>query len=242
MIKLETYNGITVLRDDLLPGGTKSVLLPKLLDPSADEYVYASPVYGGFQIALSLYCQSIGKRATIFCAKRGLHNIHPNTQKCIDAGAKVIQVPYGYLSVIEARAREYVADDSSKQKLIFGAGSHGSISTIAKRMREVIKKLGREPKFIYCAVGSGTLVKGILAGTSTAIIHGVQVGKDFNYDHPRLTMHKYAKSFDKVSTIKSPFPSMPNYDLKAWEFCVLSELNSPGPCKPPGEVLFWNVL
>lgn len=58
MLTLEKHKGITVLRDDLLTGGTKSILMPSIISDS-DEYVYASPVYGGFQIALFAYCQKV---------------------------------------------------------------------------------------------------------------------------------------------------------------------------------------
>ena len=57
MITIEQYKGVNVLRDDLLKGGTKSILMPSIIGDDL-EYVYASPVYGGFQIALSAYCKS----------------------------------------------------------------------------------------------------------------------------------------------------------------------------------------
>jgi hypothetical protein len=44
---------------------------------------------------------------------------------------------------------------------------------------------------------------------------------------------KYNKPFDKPSTFKSPFPSMKNYDLKAWEMCM--------KYKKTDDVFFWNV-
>ena len=50
-ITLEQHNGYTVLRDDNLLGGTKSVFIERMIPPGASEVVYASPVYGGFQIA-----------------------------------------------------------------------------------------------------------------------------------------------------------------------------------------------
>ncbi len=80
-ITLEKHNGVIVLRDDLLPGGTKSILMDKILDEAYSEYVYASPVYGAFQIALSIWCKNNNKKATIFCAKR--NELHPNTIKCM---------------------------------------------------------------------------------------------------------------------------------------------------------------
>ena len=111
--KYENQNGIYVLRDDLLPGGTKSILIDSLVHEVHDydnvnEIVYASPCYGGFQIALSIFCKNNNKKATIFCAKRKVR--HPNTETCVQNGANVVEVPYGYLSVVEKYAREYVRE------------------------------------------------------------------------------------------------------------------------------------
>lgn len=231
MITLEKHNGIIVLRDDLLPGGTKSILLPDIVTDEHKEFVYASPVYGGFQIALSLYCKSIGKKATIFCAAR--KNIHANTLRCLEAGANVIQVPYGYLSVIEARSREYCQATGAK-KIEFGVSTENAINKIAERMVQISGKIGKEPNIIYCAIGSGTLVKGILKGTASAIIRGVQVGKALEYKHDRLELYASALPFEKECKQYCPFPSMKNYDLKAWKLA--------GELERSGTVLFWNVL
>ena len=57
MITIEKHYDINILRDDLLIGGTKSILMSSLDNEThINEFVYASPVYGGFQIALSAYC------------------------------------------------------------------------------------------------------------------------------------------------------------------------------------------
>ena len=100
-------------------------------------------------------------------------------------------------------------------------------------METITSRLGKEPSEIYCAVGSGTLVKGILKGTKTAIVTGVVVGKEFNLIHDRLKLIKYPKGFDYLSKYKAPFQSMPNYDLKALEVCM--------QLKKSNDVLFWNV-
>ena len=68
-IVIESHKGIEVLRDDLLSGGTKSVLLKNILDTTYDEFVYPSPVYGAAQIALSSYCKFIGNKKLSFVQK-----------------------------------------------------------------------------------------------------------------------------------------------------------------------------
>jgi threonine dehydratase len=237
-ITIEKHHGIYVVRDDLLPGGTKSILLSEINKeyPHTKEFVYASPVYGGFQIALSMYCKNHNLKATIFCAKRTKQ--HTNTLKCIENGANVVEVDYGYLSVIEKKAREYCMGKPNVEKIIFGASTPKNKSIIAKRVINVIKTLHFVPDEIWCAVGSGTLLSGILLGTNNININivGVQVGAEFKETHKNLRLIKYPKSFDKESKIKIDFPSMPNYDLKAFELCLKEmKINNK-------KILFWNVL
>lgn len=226
-IVIRKYFGINVVRDDFLKGGTKSVLMPEIIEPNK-TYVYASPVYGGFQIALSAYC---GPRAVIFCAKRGTK--HENTLEVLKYGGKVVEVPNGFLSVVEARAREY-AEKTGAVKLVFGARNPKNIGIIRDRIKRSIEILGKEPDEIWCAIGSGTLVSAMLEATTTAKIHGVQVGQTCDIKHPRLKIYVYPKSFDKPSRFDAPFKSTKNYDLKAFEFCVKN--------KKSKNVLFWNVL
>lgn len=233
-ITLEKYEGVTVLRDDLLPGGTKSVLLEHILNPEAPFYVYASPVYGGFQIALAEYA---GPKAHIFCARR--NDLHPNTQKVIKAGGVIHEVYPGYLSVVEARAWEWVKRYDA-QLIDFGAKSAASLNILTRRVKEVVAKLGNEPDEIWCAIGSGLLFESILRGTSKARVCGLAVGKDYEYrpfssfDRARAFVYKSDKPFAADCRTIPPFPSMLNYDAKAWEWCL--------KCKTGKNILFWNVL
>lgn len=66
---VEMHSGIAVVRDDLFEGGTKARFLPVLFE-GVDEVVYASPAEGGAQFAIATIAKSLGKKATIFVAKR----------------------------------------------------------------------------------------------------------------------------------------------------------------------------
>lgn len=227
---IENHFGVNVLRDDLLPGGTKSILMPSIIG-EANEYVYASPVYGGFQIALSEYCKTVNKKATIVCAKR--KEMHPNTKQCLNAGANIIEVNCGYLSVVEKHARDY-CQQTEAVKLEFGANTIENKLLIAERVRQVINVIGHEPEEIFCAIGSGTLVESILQATESSKIYGISVGKEYQNQDKRLTVIKHHLSFDKESKFVTGFKSMPNYDLKAFEYCI--------KYKKSNDTLFWNVL
>jgi 1-aminocyclopropane-1-carboxylate deaminase/D-cysteine desulfhydrase-like pyridoxal-dependent ACC family enzyme len=237
-IKIENHDGIFVLRDDLLPGGTKSILLEQLdrENPNITEFVYASPVYGGFQIALASY---FGKEATIFCAQR--QDRHPNTIKAKKLGAKLKEVYPGYLSVVERRAKDYCEKRKHCMLLEFGAQTDKNIDLIAERCMQVLKKMKTPPDEIWVAVGSGTIVQGILKAVKEynkkIKVVGVLVGKDFKKKDPNLKLIRYPKEFDEESKFEAAFPSMPNYDLKAFEICFKSHQKNPSKT-----VLFWNVL
>src|SRR4051812_20142167 len=86
---IELHEGFNIVRDDVLPGGTKRRAIPVFFRADIDEYVYASPVQGAAQLALALTAREHGKRATVFCAKR--KTWHPNTVRVHELGAKVVE-------------------------------------------------------------------------------------------------------------------------------------------------------
>lgn len=221
--RIETYNGIDVLRDDLLVGGTKSLLMNQL-STSIDEYVYVSPVYGALQIALSDWCNKNYIKCTIISAKRKVR--HPNTIKAEELGAKIIEVPYGYMVVLNKVKKDYLQANPLAKEIPFGLDTEESRDIIAERAK-VLDKYDE----VWCAIGSGVLVEGILRGTTTTKVNGVVVGKDYQNNHQRLKLWKYHKPFQQLAK-KPPFPSTRNYDAKAWEYCMEHHtLNN----------FFWNV-
>lgn len=148
--------------------------------------------------------------------------------------------PYADLEVysdlpedISSKAKEY-CKQTGAVKIEFGAAKLEYKIIIENRVRQVIKELGKEPDEIFCAIGSGTLVESILSATKTAKIIGVQVGKEYEVKNERLKAMKHYLPFEKESKYKQSFTSMPNYDLKAWEYCNLYRTKE--------NVLFWNVL
>src|SRR5579871_6610795 len=103
-IKIDNNRTIRVVRDDLIKGGTKILgLIPYLkeliqLNPNIKEFVYASPAYGYAQVAITIAATSLGRSAVIFVAKRNQR--HPNTLLAEKLGARIMEVPYGYLVVV----------------------------------------------------------------------------------------------------------------------------------------------
>jgi len=73
---VDRIDGVMVVRDDHIPGGTKRSFADQLI-AGRREVVYASPGYGGAQIAIAHAARQQGAQATIFCAKR--NRPHPRT-------------------------------------------------------------------------------------------------------------------------------------------------------------------
>lgn len=215
---------ITVVRDDLLAGGTKEAALESVLPQlGGEEFVYAGPRHGYAQIALAAVCQRLGKKATIFVSKSNVW--HCRTQTAIDYGANVIAVPFGYLNVLKSRARVYCRESGA---VLMPFGLDCDAMKMAIRDRAVLT--GLEPAEVWSVAGSGTLQRGLQLAWPQARFHAVQIGRTPRAG--RAVVHLAPERYQDVASVLPPFPSCDNYDAKAWRFIV--EHASDG-------AVFWNV-
>ncbi len=219
---IREHSGILVVRDDLLPGGTKRRALPVLLT-GAREFVYASPVYGYAQVALAHAAKEAGVRATVFCAAR--RERHQRTREAERAGARIVEVPVGYLSVVKARAREYCAV-SGARLLPFGLDTPLFVQALA----DIARALPVQPTEVWSVAGSGVLTRALQQAWPSAKVYAVQVGA--TPDAGRASVLKAPEKFEDDAKMPPLFPSCSNYDAKAWRFVKAQA--SPG-------ALFWNV-
>jgi len=220
------HGGVSVVRDDLYPGGTKARFMPVMFE-GVTEAVYASPAEGGAQTALASVAKDLGKRATIFVAARA--KLHPRTLEAARLGAKVVPVQPGYLSVVQARAKDY-AKTSGARLVPFGVDLPEAIA----RLANAALATGLDPDEVWCAAGSGVLARALAHAWPRARRHVVQVGRELARDDVAgATIHIYPRPFSDVAKTLPPFPSDPHYDAKAWETMTAR--------KGPGRVVFWNV-
>lgn len=223
---MEMHRGVMVIRDDMFPGGTKARFIGKLFD-GVSEAVYATPPEGGAQTALALTAKRMGRKATLFVAERA--KPHARTLEASRLGAKVIPVSPGYMTVVQSRAREYCRETGAFL-IPFGVDFPEAILIIA----EAARATGLDPDEVWCASGSGVLVRGLAMAWPKARRHVVQVGREVSpRDVAGATIHVHPKKFGETASVKPPFPSDPHYDAKAWEICMAK--------RGPGNVLFWNV-
>lgn len=220
------HDGIHVVRDDLAGGGTKARFMVKLFE-HADEIVYATPAEGGAQSALAWAARAMGKRATLFVAKRA--EPHPRALMAKSLGAKVYQVTPGYLNVVRKRAQDY-CNATGAVHAPFGLNTPEAIESIAAAARST----GLEPDEVWCASGSGVLARSLALAWPKARRHVVQVGRTLTPDEVAgATIHVHSLAFGQTCRSRPPFPSDPHYDAKAWEIAKAR--------RGAGLVVFWNV-
>jgi hypothetical protein len=219
---VEQVGNILVVRDDLIQGGTKRRVIDSILT-GFDEYVYASPAAGYAQVALAYGCAASGKRATVFVAKR--NDLHARTKEALQAGAKVVQVPYGYLSNVQAKAKAY-AELMGACYIPFGFDS----DVILDGLADVARRLDLKPNEVWTVAGSGTLTRALQRAWPAARFYAVRIGSSPKIGKAELLIAP--EKFEQDAKIKPPFPSCSNYDAKAWRF--IHKQASAG-------ALFWNV-
>ena len=226
---IEEHEGIRVVRDDLLGGGSKMRFADYLIKsrPEVEEWVYgSSPATGYAQISLSYLCRRYGKKAVIFMAERAWDKLHDYQIEALKAGADMRWVPNGMLSVTEKRARDYVRQDSRTRSLLpIGFDTRSVVASIISVARGI-----ESPTEVWTVGSSGTLTRGLQLAWPDADFHCVTVGHRGDYGKAKLYECKIP--FNKPAKIIPPFPSAITYDAKAWEF--IKQHASPG-------ALFWNV-
>lgn len=202
-------------------------------DPNVDEWVYgSSPRVGYGQISLAYVAAKHHKQATVFVPEA--KTLHPNSVRAQELGAQIIQVPTGFKAVCEARAREYVMQDRSRRQLVpFGLADGTVYASIVK----VARSLPFVPEQVWTVAGSGTLNRGLQLAWPNAACFMVSVGHVLTTEEiGRATVYKHPLKFAQQCkpANRPPFPSVLEYDAKAWEF--VQRYADKGK-----RVLFWNV-
>jgi hypothetical protein len=232
-IVVQTIAGIKVVRDDLLPGGSKRRFAYSymLAYPQVEQWIYASPRQGYGQVALAYACRDLGKKAIVYVPQG------KRTELTLEAemvGAEINEVPMGYLTNLNRKAKDRQGHGWDKIKLVpFGFDDPIILNTIV----ETARKLPFTPKEVWSVMSSGTLSRGLQLAWPDAKVYGVQIGHNTSIVQQgraitipkRMPFHKDCKMEDRP-----PFPSSLTYDSKAWKHILeRATLNE--------DTLFWNV-
>jgi len=229
---IEKYNNRDVWRDDLVEGGTKSRFLKPYIERRLnkyDEFIYCSPRVGYGQIALSNICNQLGCKSSIFVPKG---KTTPITERCIELGSNIIQVPMGYLSNLHHKSKKYNTENPKSHLIPFGF----DCDEIINDGIEIIKELHdwKEYGEVWSVISSGVLSRILQGVFIKSNIVGVRIGhntteKEQGRAELKVSPYKFEKPCKKTEL--PPFPSNLHYDSKGWKpYVEQSKSNS----------LFWN--
>lgn len=230
---IEKHGEITVVRDDLYPGGTKARVLAKVLKShKAEEFVYPATAHGYGGLALAYAGRDLQKKVILYTAARG--ELTPILQAAKDAGAELRFVSPGYLNInVVPTAKRYAGAHPESELLPLGfSGLPGFEEELVKIAHQL--PLEKAPKEVWTVGGSGTLTRALQKAWPDAKFYVVDVVKNHQSDFGKANVIEAPQKFEQRvrKDKRPPFNSAANYDAKAWEF--VREKASPG-------ALFWNV-
>ncbi len=238
---------LLIVRDDLLPGGSKQrgaiPYLQSLIDTGHTHFVYASPFCGFAQVALSFCCSKLpGVKCTIYCEKSPTGSFHQLAYLSQSYGSNIILCDS--LDDAHQRSLNMLSNDTYIVPLGFDDAPYREFLAceIKKHWQTISTKYNISE--LWLPIGSGTLLSIFKKIVSDNIkIYGVNVNV-LSENDPRIAAIKQdkrviyircEKAFHEAQHDTTPVPSNTFYDAK-----VFAELKKMGN-RENNVALWWNV-
>lgn len=219
---IETIEGRTVVREDLLSVGTKARAGELLVATSeSDTIVYVQPRFGFAGISLTELCKKYNKRLVLFMPSS--KEISDHQAFCIENGCEYHFHRIAAMPNLNIIAKRW-ADENNAFFIPLGL-RHRLVTAMIVKTATGIK----EPESFWTAFSTGVLNRALQIAWPNSIANGVAVSRNVHDgERGRANIVSHYKDFSQNSLILPPFPSAKNYDAKVWEYTK------------PGD-LFWNV-
>jgi 1-aminocyclopropane-1-carboxylate deaminase/D-cysteine desulfhydrase-like pyridoxal-dependent ACC family enzyme len=212
------------------------------------------PVIGCWDTRVSKLGQGLAALVRGFAGMRAIVS-YPIRKGCVvpkpvkiaaSLGADVVPIRGNHVSICYAQITKLVTERGGIM-LPFGLDCHESVAAVAQEAATVPVDLLKSGTVVLCC-GSGVTLAGLLLGLPAlprrfvGISSGRSVAKilacvsRYVPQLPRsVELHPATVPYDCALEFSCPFPSHPNYDLKAWKFLAdnIDSLRDP--------VFFWNV-
>jgi hypothetical protein len=234
------HEGIHVLRDDLLPGGTKRRSIESFVrQTDYEEYVYPGTSRGAAIVALGYAANKHKKKGIVFIAKRETPN--ELMQEALDAGNGFLEFKYiemGFYPKIKKACERYCYNDKKKIYIKSGNDTPFAVNHIAQVSREIVNRFGHFD-IVLAACSSGTLIRGIQKGEISERYIGVATGqKGINPGNAEVIYHNKIQKFEAnpPKELRPPYPTVLNYDGKVWQYALKEKERNP-----KAKILVWNV-
>lgn len=223
-----------VVRDDVLPGGTKQraayPFLRDMMKMGVDHFIYASPFSGFAQVAIAYVAKELNVRCTLICEKDQRfpdRRFHPFSMTAQEYGAQIIMAD----SLPEAEELATAFErEKNDYKIPLGLDcplfKHHLKHEFVKAFED-IEAVHGDIKTLWLPVGSGTLARTMLSVIPSTVklkcvnvrvldskdtrIEGLSRFSNVYFFHAPMTFHTPANDFPDI-------PSNVFYDAKLWAF------------------------
>ncbi|WP_170179617.1 pyridoxal-phosphate dependent enzyme [Parashewanella spongiae] len=226
-----------VIRDDLLPGGTKqraaAQMLQNLAEDGFTEFVYASPFSGFAQIALASTCKLLNLKCTLFCEQnRSLLTKNQTLHEFSEIAKQSADSVYieSSLQSAEKAAKAYCELKCGSYLIPLGFQCNEFTIELAKILSvewsHICKKLGRQPSVLWLPVGSGTLARTFRKILPQSVLLKCVNVNVLTLDDPRILdlasqsgieLYHLKQPFIEPVVDSPPIPSNRYYDAKLWK-------------------------
>jgi len=219
---VETYDGIQVVREDLLEVGTKARAGEALIATcKSDTIVYVQPRFGYAGISLTKLCKLYGKKLVLFMPSS--KEISEHQAYCIENGCEYHFYRIAAMPNLNLIAKKW-AEENNAFFIPLGL-KHPLVTAMLIKTALKIK----EPKSFWTAFSTGVLNRALQIAWPNAFANGLAVARNIHDgEKGRANVISHNQLFAQNSKILPPFPSALNYDAKVWQYLK------------PGD-LFWNV-
>lgn len=203
--------GLIVLRDDLVAGGTKRRALELLVaDMGADRVAYAGTTMGHGALALAHACQVSGKQAVIFLS--GVEG-DPAVKRLRQTNAALHLCPPATIAALYERARE---ESGGAPVLPPGFDMPHFEEAMAAALAPF--PVNDYPEIWTTAV-TGTLTRAMHRAFPGAVLKTVKVVRHSG-PLPAATVYDAPEKYHRPAKTPPPWPACPYTDAKLWQFAA----------------------
>lgn len=208
------HDGFSVVRDDLIAGGTKvRVLIDILGAVESREIVYASHPFGYGSVALAHACKRVGKKLTLFFP-RFIGTPKPYALACKHSHVShwVVKATTRQIDLVD-RVQEYAAlHNAHVMPIGFDTDEFRSgLVSIARGLRI-------RPTEVWAVAGSGCLVRALNEAWPGSRVCAVSLGFPHVKTAGADVVYTAVEPPDQPASEPPPFPSAEHYDAKLWRF------------------------
>lgn len=184
------------------------------------EVVTCGTTHGYGQVAVALCCKQVGLLCTIFLPKTFPRTSMTNLALELSANIKDMD-NYPSIGKLTQQVINYCSNDKFKKIINLGLDHPDFIQAVADNIE--LNKGNINPKRIWLAVGSGTLLRAIHKVFPNCHFCIVQVGRHIYPDileGIKHTIYKCSQPFTEKTKVIPPYTSLHNYDAKVWQFVI----------------------